>query len=1129
MNRRVVAGLLGLALALAGCSLERSVVSRSQPTLPAVELDGALPSIHEEINKENLRVVPGSLRAGHPVEPAPDRPGGEVVAAPTLPEQEQRPEATATATAETSPRPAPFAAQTPNAARPQTQAKVATIAPTGPATPSIASADAPEPEAKAPSVVDAGAVPSGLVVDAMPEPVALEPVNIPAELKPKVQPADDPPAPSALPDEPPPPETATPTPPSVQNPDGRVKIDLRAEPSSGPPTEAAPALAPAPSASDSPRLPEAPKGERDPLLGPNPDVMPANSAPAPSPPSSAEGTAVAPVSAPAKVEAVPVESAPVAIRPQESPIVTDAVRAPTATNGYPLVAPVAPSPAPTAVFGAIPPRPAVAATSQPPPSAPSGIESPAAPAPVPGPGSAPLESPAPVSVENAPTAQGMSRDPVFGMNPDLMPAEITAQARPSSPPPSVARLASPPAEAGEPPPVGQMRSNVRTPTQTIAVTVAPNPEAPATLPAVAPSRPVIRIDRPHGLPRQGPIAARDPLLGPSPHVMPQEALTAFQRSLRNDAGAPPTVLEMTEPRPLRDAPVIVNRGEPAPTPTPSSGDPLAVPAGFANSNPAVDLPRQDARPDNAPSSGFAPGTTSASTVSPIFPASSDRIFNPPSDTTGTAAPAPSQPDFTATEPQFATPHVIEVRRPAAASAAPVPAPPRVRDPLLGPSPNVMPPLGLNAVPAPRRDPAVSQAAFEVAAPAPAPKPPAVVPRPAPPVDPSAEPVELPPLAEPAASAVPDGGNHGLASVPVVAPQPLVLDSAPTPIPTALPAPEGAAVRSEVSTRTMFTIGKPAARVGDEVITLYELRVAYLKRLESMGMRDQKIPEESSRMLMHNVLNDLIDRSLIIQEAKRDLKDPKKYKTFMDIADKVWVEEELAPMLRKHSAANIYELKDKLEERGDSIEELRNQYRLDFLSKGYMEQKLGPKMKVELPEMREYYTSHLKSYDQGAQVSWREVVVEVGKSSSRAEAHAKADALLARLRRGEDFAALAKSASDGPNKSDGGLWKTSPGSYAVPAVNAALESLPLGQISPVLEGPTSFHVVLVEARRSAGPATFAEVQDAVRMAIRREKIMRESTAYLDRLRNRSAIWTAFGDPSVQRASAEGPIEPRRRQP
>ena len=233
------------------------------------------------------------------------------------------------------------------------------------------------------------------------------------------------------------------------------------------------------------------------------------------------------------------------------------------------------------------------------------------------------------------------------------------------------------------------------------------------------------------------------------------------------------------------------------------------------------------------------------------------------------------------------------------------------------------------------------------------------------------------------------------------------------------------------------------------------------------------------------------------------------------------------MLRKYHAANEHELKEKLAEQGQTLDEIREAYKLDFLAKGFMEQKLGPKMKVELPEMRDYYNAHLHDFDRPAQVVWREVLVEVEKSPSRAAARQKADAILARLTRGEDFEKVAQTASEGPNKAKGGLWETTPGGYAVEAVNSALQTLPQKQISQVIEGPSSYHIVRVESRRDAGPARFDEVQDESREKLHRFKIQKESTAYIDNLRAKTIVTTMFD--GSESAPALRPIDKAPSQP
>ena len=445
-----------------------------------------------------------------------------------------------------------------------------------------------------------------------------------------------------------------------------------------------------------------------------------------------------------------------------------------------------------------------------------------------------------------------------------------------------------------------------------------------------------------------------------------------------------------------------------------------------------------------------------------------------------------------------------------------------------------PPTKVDAVP----DAPVSEAIT----PAPTMKPAAPV-TPAP-EDSPADTILLPPLGVPQSSSARPGGVEAVAqedarpivlgpdvrvraaSEPLNPTTPGAPGAAPASTPPLAPA-EPTAVRTPILKRSVFEAGKPAARVGDEVITLHELKQAFAIRRRGMPA-EQPLTAEQRYMLAKIVLNDLVDRSIILQEAKRELKTPKRVQEFMALADKVWLEEELPPMLRQYAVTNIYELKEKMKERNESLDEFRENFRQEFLSRGFMEQKIRPKLEVGLSEMRSYYASHLAKYQRPAQVRWREVVFETAKSKSRAEARSKADALLARLRRNEDFVALAKSESDGPNKSSGGLWETSPGSYGVASVNQALESLQIGEISPVIEGPTSFHIVRVEERRPAGPADFAEVQDSINNHLRGEKARLESHVFLEKLRHRTIVSTVFDDPDVVRASNErmisGPSAP-----
>jgi len=325
-------------------------------------------------------------------------------------------------------------------------------------------------------------------------------------------------------------------------------------------------------------------------------------------------------------------------------------------------------------------------------------------------------------------------------------------------------------------------------------------------------------------------------------------------------------------------------------------------------------------------------------------------------------------------------------------------------------------------------------------------------------------------------------------------------------------------------------GYPVARVGDEIITSHDLIVAVkeamirypeLRQRSHFDTQEQMAKRQQIDMLARSTLAELIQRSMLAQEAKRQIQkhDSKQLDHFNEMADRWWRDEELPPMKRSFNVETEQQLREKLAEQGRSLDSMRQTFRQEFLAQGFLHDKLKDKMAVELPDLLKFYSEHvpLHDFDRPALVTWREIVVDAAKYRSRAEARQKAEQFLHGLQSGEDFAKLARAQSDGPSSSraQGGLMQTTPGGYAVPTVNSAIDTLKIGQLSGVLEGPESFHIVKVENRRPAGPASFEEVQDKIKPILERQKQQEQRTAYLAKLRKKTMIWTVYdgtaGDP------------------
>jgi parvulin-like peptidyl-prolyl isomerase len=374
----------------------------------------------------------------------------------------------------------------------------------------------------------------------------------------------------------------------------------------------------------------------------------------------------------------------------------------------------------------------------------------------------------------------------------------------------------------------------------------------------------------------------------------------------------------------------------------------------------------------------------------------------------------------------------------------------------------------------------------------------------------ATPVELPPIEEPAESAPVELPLNmpAEATTPPVAPMDDVPSAAP-PLDQMVSPTSTSPTESDQPTGKH--LGEWAARVNDDIITLNELQTAAKERTSQLPAEERDQPEIRN-MLITSVLDNLIDRVLILQHARRnELKNPKGWDFFTKEADKIFDREKLPVLQKKYDATDRYELERKMSEKGLSLQEARASFRSEFIARQYLVMKVAPKVHVDLPEMRAYYQEHQdhEKFQHPEQLTWREVSIDVTKYPTRAVARTKAEQALARIRRGEDFATVAREMGDGPNAKDGGLWdKTTPGSYYVVPVNQALASLSPGQPSAIIEGPSSFHIVRVESHVQAGNLTFAEVQTQIRDVLREAKESEEMQEYLDKLYRGAVITTVF---------------------
>lgn len=148
------------------------------------------------------------------------------------------------------------------------------------------------------------------------------------------------------------------------------------------------------------------------------------------------------------------------------------------------------------------------------------------------------------------------------------------------------------------------------------------------------------------------------------------------------------------------------------------------------------------------------------------------------------------------------------------------------------------------------------------------------------------------------------------------------------------------------------------------------------------------------------------------------------------------------------------------------------------------------------EVANYYAANKDKFFVGERVRLRHIVVKT---------RAEAEALEKRLKRGEDFAELARRYSVSPNRERGGdLGYVEKGQVGEAFQKAAFSLEKPGAVSDIVETSYGYHLIRLEDRKEDYQRTLDEVRDEIRLMVREQKRAGLLTAYLDELRKKSHI-------------------------
>jgi parvulin-like peptidyl-prolyl isomerase len=323
---------------------------------------------------------------------------------------------------------------------------------------------------------------------------------------------------------------------------------------------------------------------------------------------------------------------------------------------------------------------------------------------------------------------------------------------------------------------------------------------------------------------------------------------------------------------------------------------------------------------------------------------------------------------------------------------------------------------------------------------------------------------------------------------------------------------------------LFQPAKLIVMIGDQPILAGDL----LPQIEQVVRKyGDKIPpdqvEQQKKLMLKTLAEQAIQTKLAYLDFLRTVP-AERLDTVMGTLNDQFNESELQKAIQKAGVNSPAELDAKLREFGSSLEKQRRNFAEQVLAREMIRQNVKNDEEVTHEEMLTYYRGHEKDYFVPTRARWEQLETRFKKFPSKSDAYRAVAEMGNEVLHGAPLAEVARRSSQGFNAEKGGAYDwTQKGSLTSQEVDAAIFSLPVAQMSQIIESENAFHIVRVIERIDDSMVPFVEAQVEIKGKIKKERFRSQMTAYLDRLREQTLVWSIFDEQSPN--SVAGPADSR----
>jgi peptidyl-prolyl cis-trans isomerase SurA len=197
----------------------------------------------------------------------------------------------------------------------------------------------------------------------------------------------------------------------------------------------------------------------------------------------------------------------------------------------------------------------------------------------------------------------------------------------------------------------------------------------------------------------------------------------------------------------------------------------------------------------------------------------------------------------------------------------------------------------------------------------------------------------------------------------------------------------------------------------------------------------------------------------------------------------------------------------LEGRGLTLETYREQVRDGLLVAKVVNAEVRSRLVVLDTEIQEAYQKRRERYSVPGELTVSHILFLVPPNAPPREeerARETATMVLQQLRKGGDFAELARQYSEGPSADRGGLLGTFRTGELLPGFEEAAAALEPGEISDLVRTRAGLHIIRVEAKQDGGYKLLDEVREEIKAELLQTKTEHKYQEWLETLRQSAYV-------------------------